>query len=105
MKMVMIVVSREDANALINALVVAGHSVTVAESKGGKLRQASQSLFIGTEDANLDAVLQVISATCHPDVYLDDQVSDDAPGASSSRTAYVGGAIVFVWPIEQTLRF
>lgn len=104
MKMVMIVVNHDDAHALVNALVSAGYAVTIGESKGGKLRQASQSLFVATEDEQLEAIYQVIRSTCRSEASPVGERERAAPGAPSSRTARVGGVIVFVWSIEQMLR-
>ena len=66
MKMVMAVVPKVEANAVIDALVAIGHTATFGEARGGVLRQASQSLFIAVEDEDLEEVLCVIRKDCFP---------------------------------------
>lgn len=100
MKMVMAVVPKEEANAVINELVAAGHTATFMESRGGALRQARQALFIAIEDQDLDKVLDIISRYCHSCVSLEREGSAGGPPAFTRETAEVGGAVAFVWELE-----
>jgi uncharacterized protein YaaQ len=106
MKMLMAVIPKQEANAVMAALVEAGHTTTFMESRGGVLRQAKQALFIALQDDDLNEVMEIIDHTCHSCVSLESAASE--PGAESSaprHTAQVGGAVVFVWPLESIQRF
>ena len=106
MKMLMAVIPRQEANAVIAALVEAGHTTTFMEGRGGVLRQAKQALFIALQDGELENVLAVISRTCHSCVSLETAGSGPLSGPSAApHTAQVGGAVVFVWTLESQQRF
>ncbi len=106
MKMVMVVVAKEEANDVLAALVASGHTATFVESKGGVLRQSSQALFIVVESEDLDAVLDTINCSCQSSVSLDTPSGAGEGAPSPSRqTAPVGGAVVFVWELERFERY
>nr|MBC7244449.1 cyclic-di-AMP receptor [Chloroflexota bacterium] len=104
MKMIMAVIPKAEANEVINELVAAGHTATFTETRGGALRQASQTLFIAVSDEELDTVLCLIDRYCHSPVPLARTVARDQP-PSTYGTAQVGGAIVFVWDLERIHRY
>lgn len=105
MKMVMAVVSKDEAEDVVDALVAAGHTATSIESRGGVLRQAYETLFIAVRAENLDAVLAIICRTCHSCVSVErvDGPAEAVP-PSSRDIAQVGGAVVFVWDLERMKR-
>ena len=107
MKMLMAVIPKQEANDVIAALVEAGHTATFMEGRGGVLRQAKQALFIALQDEDLENVLAIISSTCHSCVSLESGGSAalTEPPAARCYTAQVGGAVVFVWPLESQQRF
>ncbi len=101
MKMVMAVVSRDEAKLVLEALVSAGHTATFTDSRGGMLRQAQQMLFIATEDEDLEQVLKIVRQSCYSQVDVEPGPSEDHPALRRSPTkADVGGAVVFVWDME-----
>lgn len=104
MKMIMAVVPKAEANEVINELVAAGHTATFLDSRGGALRQASQTMFIAVQDEELDAVLCLIERSCHAPVSLARTWAKDQP-PSTYGTAQVGGAIVFIWDLERICRY
>jgi len=105
MKMVMAVVPKEEASEVVNALVSAGHTATFGESRGGVLRQASQTLFIAVQDEELDTVLNVIRHYCHSPVSLASAEATPDLESRTAETAEVGGAVVFVWELEYFQRY
>ncbi|MBC7263141.1 MAG: cyclic-di-AMP receptor [Chloroflexi bacterium] len=117
MKMIMAVVQRAEARQLLDALVTAGYAVTYSESRGGLLHQASDTLFIGVEDEAVDSVLQIIRENCHACVALRETTAAEASEQLNESTTTsplapprhseitVGGAVVFVWPIERFEKF
>ncbi|MBC7262171.1 MAG: cyclic-di-AMP receptor [Chloroflexi bacterium] len=104
MKMIMAIVPKAEANEVINRLVAAGHTATFMETRGGVLRQASQTLFIAVPDEKLEEVLCLIDRSCHAPISL---ARTDARGQpiTPTETPQVGGAIVFVWDIERFQKY
>ncbi len=101
MKMVMAVVSRDEAECVLQDLVEAGHTATFAESRGGMLRQAQQMLFIAVEDRDLEEVLAIIRGGCHSQVLVEcTEPSEPLSPVPAPMGARVGGAVVFVWDLE-----
>ena len=104
MKMVMAVVPRDEAEGVLNALIASGHSATFTESRGGMLRQAQYTLFIGVDGQALPQVLDIIRESCHSQVRVEGGEEEERatpyprPAAASVR---IGGAAVFVWDLEQ----
>jgi uncharacterized protein YaaQ len=101
-KMVMAVVPREQADRTLDALVAARFTATYGESHGGVLRQAQDTLFIAVDETELDPVLTIIRENCRPKP----QNSTSATQSLYSLgpvpvTAELGGAVVFVWTIDQ----
>ena len=104
--MVMVVVSPIEAREVVNELVTAGHTATSVESRGGVLRQQYDTLFIATEDEDLEEVLAIIGRSCHSCVEVEKLGSSSAgPAALSRDIAEVGGAAVFVWDLERMGRY
>lgn len=102
MKMVMAIVHRDETARVLEALITAGYRVTSNESRGGMLRQTSQTLFIGIEDEKLEKVLSIIKKNCHSQVAMEStQVDIASPMLPSRSWAEVGGAVVLVWNVEQ----
>ena len=105
MKMVMAVISKDEADDVIDALVAGGHTATSMESRGGVLRQAYETLFIATPAQRLQDVLDTICRTCHSCISVERIDAPEADATEPSRDiAQVGGAVVFVWDLEQMRR-
>ena len=104
MKMVMAVVPRDEAEGVLSALIAAGHTATFTESRGGMLRQAQYALFIGVDEQALPQVLDIIHESCHSHVLVEsgeDRAGAPAFSTPASASVRVGGAVVFVWDLEQ----
>jgi uncharacterized protein YaaQ len=102
MKMVMAVVPRDEAEGVLSALISAGHSATFTESRGGMLRQAQYTLFIGVDEQSLGNVLDIIRESCHSQIRVEsgDEREEEMIGSRRAATsARVGGAVVFVWDL------
>lgn len=105
MKMVMAVVPANTAENVLDALVKAGHTATYAETSGGMLRQSQYSLFIAVKKEQLDDVLRLIKDNCRTQVQMNTRnISDETDiNDKSSLTADLGGAIAFVWDLDQII--
>jgi uncharacterized protein YaaQ len=106
MKMVMAVVPSNTAENVLDALVNAGYTATYAETTGGMLRQSQYSLFIAVKKAQLNKVLEIIKDSCRTEVEMKTLSSDKQDSkASSPVTADLGGAVAFIWDIDQIENF
>jgi uncharacterized protein YaaQ len=102
MKMVMAIVHRDESARVLEALITAGYSVTSSESRGGMLRETSQTLLIGIEAERLKNVLSIIKENCRSQVSLEATEADVTSQMPPRRLwAEVGGAVIFVWTIDQ----
>ena len=102
-KMVMTIIEREEADRVLEALISAGHTPTIfGDSRGGVLRQARPTLFVGVQADKLDNVLSIIRENCRSQVALESTEGDEASVSRPKRTfAEVGSAVVFVWDIDR----
>lgn len=109
MKLVVAVVQDRDTNELLRALVAAGYRATKLASTGGFLRGGNTTLMIGTEDAQVPEVMEIISHKCKARTEL---VTPASPAAATGE-AYipfptevtVGGATVFVLTVEEFAKY
>lgn len=102
-KMVMAVVSRDQAGRVVDRLITAGYGATFTESRGGVLQQAQQMLFIAVDAEKVDNVLSIIKEQCRTKVEVSEH-SDTLKGFpihhTETTTAEVGYAVVFVWDLD-----
>lgn len=109
MKLILAVVQDQDSNRLMNALVDQNFRATKLASTGGFLKSGNTTFMIGTEDNRVDKALQIIKDNCQS---RDLMVAPASPvgGNADAYVPYpmevpVGGATVFVVPIEQFHNF
>jgi uncharacterized protein YaaQ len=109
MKLVIVVVQDQDSNKLLNALMEHNFRVTKLSSTGGFLKSGNTTFMIGTEDIRVDKALKIIQDNCKS---RDQLVAPVSPmgGNADSFIPYpveveVGGATVFVLPVEQFHQF
>lgn len=102
MKMVMAVVQREEAENVLQALIAAGHTATLIESRGGMLRQAWITMFVAVKTGDVDEVLSIIKSNCVSDVHVEaGEQAEPFSERLSSAQAKVGGAVVFAWDLDK----
>jgi uncharacterized protein YaaQ len=103
-KLLLIVVSDEDADVLMQALVAAGHPATKVSSTGGFLRRGSATIISGIDAAEVGDVMGIVRQKCRartelvPTQSLPPMESVPVPEVLEVR---VGGAVVFVIPCER----
>ncbi|MDF2961912.1 MAG: hypothetical protein K0S39_3647 [Paenibacillus sp.] len=109
MKLVVAVVQDKDSNRLSNALIKDGFRATKLASTGGFLRAGNTTFMIGIEDERINEVMQVIKANCK---IREQMVTPVSPmgGTTDSYIPFpvevqVGGAAVFVLPVERFEHF
>jgi uncharacterized protein YaaQ len=104
-KLVIAIIHKEDAGPLVDALLEREFRATRLHSSGGFLRQSNASLLVGVEDDQVDAVLQIIRDNCVSRT----QVVSPLPPIMEPGEFYlpyptevtVGGAVVFVLPVDR----
>lgn len=109
MKLIVAVVQDKDAGKLLERLTENNYQVTKLASTGGFLREGNTTLIIGVEDAEVESVLGHIQKVCHSRQQLVSPLSSLA-GPADSYVPYpvevtVGGATVFVLPVERFEKF
>ncbi|EUJ36041.1 cyclic-di-AMP receptor [Brochothrix campestris] len=109
MKLILAIVQDQDSGKLQTKLMKAKFRTTKLATTGGFLKAGNTTFIIGTEDEKVDDVLAIIKDNC--------QAREQAvsPVASLSVTVdtyvpypvevQVGGATVFVLPVDDFYRF
>lgn len=102
-KMIMAVISRDQANHVLEVLITSGYSVTFMESRGGAWRQAQYALYICVDDGVVEDVLRIIRENCSAQVGVeaDDAGERVSPPESIQAMADLWGAVVFIWDVER----
>jgi len=104
-RLVVAVVHNEDAGALVEALLQKDYRATRLHSSGGFLKQSNATILLGVEEDSVDEVMAIISANCKART----QVVNPMPPIMEPGEFFmpypleveVGGATVFVLPIER----
>jgi uncharacterized protein YaaQ len=104
-KLVVAIVHLEDAGALVDALLDREFRATRLSSSGGFLKQSNTTVILGVEDDAVDEVIEIVRETCHSRT----QVVNPMPPIMEPGEFFmpypleveVGGATVFVLPIER----
>ncbi|PIO83014.1 hypothetical protein BSQ39_05220 [Loigolactobacillus backii] len=110
MKMIFAIVQDKDSNRLSSEFVNANIRATKLASSGGFLRSGNTTFIIGIEDERVKATLRIIRETSHsreqfmtPPINLDSSL--DGGETAFPVEVQVGGATVFVMPVEQFHQF
>jgi len=102
------IVQHEDVEAAMRALVGAGLKVTCISSIGGFLRAGNVTLLLGLARADVPTAIQLLSKHCRKrTAYVNAEPFVPTVGITHFITpveVQVGGATVFVLPIEQFVR-
>ncbi len=108
MKLIIAIVQSKDAKRLQAAFVDNNVGATKLASTGGFLREGNTTFLLGVEDEDVDGVLKLIEdhsqtreETINPGLHPG--ISFEQPIEPVNIT--VGGATVFVLPVDQYLRF
>ena len=107
-RLVVAVVNHEDAGALVDALLEKEYRATRLHSSGGFLKQSNATVVLGVEDDRVDDVMSIITEHCTSRT----QVVNPMPPIMEPGEFFmpypleveVGGATVFVLPVERSER-
>jgi uncharacterized protein YaaQ len=108
-KLVVCIVHNRDKGKITDELVKAGFKFTVIGSTGGFLREGNTTFLIGLESGDLETVKTIVSTNCK----AREQIVNVMPFETAGPGAFipspvkvpVGGAVMFVLPVEQFHRF
>lgn len=107
MKMIVAIVQDKDSNDLNSALVKKNIRSTRLASTGGFLKAGNTTFLIGSEDEDVDKILDIINESSH----TRNQFMTPPLTIASDNTfqtpieVQVGGATVFVLPVDSFHRF
>jgi uncharacterized protein YaaQ len=109
MKLVIAIIHSQDSRALVDALMQGSHRATLVSTTGGFLREGNATVFIGTQEENLQEILDIIRQNCH----TRSQFVNPLPPVMEPGEMYlpnpveveVGGATVFVLDVAQFERY
>ncbi|MCD7036624.1 cyclic-di-AMP receptor [Metabacillus sp. GX 13764] len=109
MKLIIAVVQDQDSHHLLNSLTEHNFRVTKLATTGGFLRSGNTTFMIGTEDIRVEKALELIKQNCESREQMVAPVSPMG-GNADSYVPYpieveVGGATVFVVPVEKFHQF
>jgi uncharacterized protein YaaQ len=102
---VVAIVHNEDAGALVDALLEREYRATRLHSSGGFLKQSNATIIVGVDDERIEDVLGIVRDNCH----ARNQVINPMPPIMEPGEFFmpypleveVGGATVFVMPVER----
>jgi uncharacterized protein YaaQ len=103
-KLIVVITSNDEADALIKKLVERGYPATKVSSTGGFLRRGNATIFSGVESGDLDNVIDIIRHECKARTeFLPAQMLPFPESIHPAEPVQVrvGGAIVFVLPVER----
>lgn len=103
MKLIIAIVSNDDASVLMKELVKNKFSVTKLASSGGLLRKGNTTLMIGSKDDDVDKVVEVITrySKTRNELVPSSVISDIGIIPSTPLEVTVGGATIFVVDVEK----
>ena len=104
-KLVVMIVSANDGERLMQVLVAEGIPATRIGSAGGFLRRGNTTIFSGVAEGDVEQVLALVRRTCPVRTEMAPVQTLPMVGAAggSSRPVEVrtGGAVVFVLDVER----
>lgn len=102
MKLILAIVSNDDASSVSSALTKENFSVTRLATTGGFLRAGNTTIIIGTEDDQVEKAIEVIGNECQKrtEVVPSSASYDIGRYASFPIEVQVGGATIFVLDVE-----
>ncbi|MUV38000.1 uncharacterized protein JNUCC1_01808 [Lentibacillus sp. JNUCC-1] len=109
MKLLIAVVQDKDSNRLGDALGEENFKTTKLATTGGFLKEGNTTLMIGCEDEYVEEALRVIRDNCSQREQMVAPISPMGGNADSyipkPVKVEVGGATVFILPIESFFQF
>ena len=107
MKLIIAIINHDDAHSVIQQLTQEKFPVTKLATTGGFLMVGNVTILVGVEDERLDAALELIGKYSHSRRQVIPTTAEMGLGFFSAMPVEVtvGGATVFVLPVEQFEKF
>lgn len=109
MKLAVCIIHNRDKGRIIDELIRAGFKFTVIGSTGGFLREGNTTFLIGVQDGEIADLKTLIQANCQSREQLLNvapfEANPTAAFAPSAVKVPVGGAVLFILPVEEFERF
>lgn len=106
MKLIVAIINNDDCPSVLNELTHKGYGATRLSTSGGFLKSGNSTLLIGTEDENVDKVIEIISEFSRKRTQMvSPSPSFMAEGfISRAVEVTVGGATVFVVDVDKFIK-
>ena len=106
MKLILAIMSNDDAPTASTALNKEGYSVTRLATTGGFLRAGNTTLLVGTDDDKVEQAVEIIGeySRRRSEVVPSTASYDIGRYASFPVEVQVGGATIFVVDVEQFIK-
>ena len=103
MKLILAIVSNDDASSVNAALTKENYSVTRLATTGGFLRAGNTTMIVGTEDDLVEHCIEIIGSESkrRTEIVPSTASYDIGRYASFPVEVLVGGATIFVLDVEQ----
>ncbi|SEB19918.1 Uncharacterized protein YaaQ [Thalassobacillus cyri] len=109
MKMIIAVIQDKDSSRLTDALAENNFQSTKLATTGGFLKAGNTTLMIGCNDESVDEALEIIKDNCSQREQMVAPISPMGGNADSyipkPVKVEVGGATVFILPVESYFQF
>ena len=106
MKLIIAIIQNDDERSLLNKLMEKGYRATKLASTGGFLRTGNSTIMIGIDDDKYSEVFEIINNTCRSrtvNMPSFPYAMETGVHAVYPVEVRVGGATVFVLPVEQKI--
>lgn len=103
MKLILAIVSNDDAPAVSSSLNAESYQVTRLATTGGFLREGNTTLIIGTDDEKVEKAINIIGRESkrRTEIVPSTASYDVGHFASFPIEVQIGGATIFVLAVEQ----
>ena len=103
MKLLLAIVSNEDASSVISSLNKKKFQTTKLATTGGFLSKGNTTIILGVEDNKVDEAISIIGeeSKSRQEVIPNTQGFESAEIMSAPITVNVGGATIFVLNVDQ----
>jgi uncharacterized protein YaaQ len=106
MKLILAIVSNDDAPAVSTALTKNNFYITRLATTGGFLRAGNTTIIVGTEDEKVEKVIELIGSEAkrRTEIVPSTASYDIGRYASFPVEVQIGGATIFVLDVDQFIK-
>lgn len=99
MKLIISIVSKEDATHVSSALTKSGFYMTRLATTGSLLKKGNVTFLLGTDDHQVDEAMKIIEMTAKKRVEVEENIHELYDGLKVLPNT--GGAIIFVVDVDR----